>query len=103
MRKRGTKHVKGILDGLLRKWEKGTVRKGDAVRSAWAAAAGEKDRQHARPVNLKNGVLMVIVENSSWLYKFTLERRDLLEKFNESYTGRKKAQDIRFRIGVIDG
>ncbi|RKY42162.1 MAG: hypothetical protein DRP85_03880 [Candidatus Makaraimicrobium thalassicum] len=97
-----TRHIKGILDGLLGKWEKGTVKKGDAVRAAWAATAEEEARKHARPVNMKNGILMVIVESSSWLYKFTLEKKDILERFNENYKGRKKATDIRFRIGTLD-
>ena len=45
---------------------------------------------------------MVIVENSSWLYKLTLEKKRTIEKFNEGYPGRKKVKDIRFRVGVLD-
>ncbi|NQT32114.1 MAG: DUF721 domain-containing protein [Candidatus Omnitrophica bacterium] len=93
------KHVGGILDGLIRKWEQGTVKKGNAVMEAFSKAAEEETKKHAKPVSLKKGVLVVIVENSSWLYELTLKKREFLKKFNESYTGKIKAKDVRFRIG----
>ncbi len=96
---RHTPHIKGIVDGLLQKWETGNVKKGAAVKAAWQTAVAEKDLQQAYPVSLKNGVLTVIVENSTRLYKLTLEKRKIIEKFNKNYTGRKKAKDIRFRVG----
>ena len=95
------KHVKGILDGILSKLETST-RKGNAVSEAWAEAADEKTRAHARPVSIKNGVLTVVVQDSVWLYKLLLEKQKLLEKFNEKYAGRKKAADMRFRVGASE-
>jgi len=97
-----TKHVRSILDGLLRKWEQGPVKKGNAVWDAWLVAVEEEVSEHARPVSLKNGTLLVLVENSSWLYKLTMSKRNILEKFNTNYTGRKKAIDVRFRIGTFE-
>ncbi len=102
MKRKGARHVGWVVDGLLRKLEQRTVKKANAVMAAWAAAAGEEEKKHARPVSLKNGRLMVITENSSWLYKLTLEKKGILERFNANYTGRKKALDIRFRVGSID-
>jgi len=96
-------HVKGIVGGLIRKWETGTVKKGNAVTDAWLASVEEDTKGHARPVSFKKGILMVIVENAPWLYRLTVEKRTILAKFNENYTGRKKATDIRYRIGDIDG
>ncbi len=100
--RKDARHVGGILDGLITKLEKGAVKKGNAVRMAWRAASGEETAKHTRPVSLKNGVLMVIVENSVWLYKLTLEKMDIMNKFNNVYTGRKKANNIRFRVGSTD-
>ena len=102
MKRSNARHIGKVLDGLLRKWEKGTVKKGDAVRTAWMAATKEETRKHARPISLKKGTLVVLVENSSWLYELTIEKKDILGKFNENYTGRKKAGDIRFRVGALD-
>lgn len=99
--KKEARHVKGILDGILSKLETGK-RKGNAVSEAWMKAAGEETRAHARPVNIKNGVLTVVVQDSVWLYKLLLEKRKLLERFNENYPGRKKAADMRFRVGASE-
>ena len=93
------KHLKGIVNSLLRKWEKGIAKKGSAVIEAWSSAAGKNAEVHTRPVSLKKGILVVAVDNSTWLYKLTLEKKRILKKFNEKYTGRIKAKDIRFRIG----
>lgn len=102
MYSRGSKHVGGILDGLIRKWETGSVKKGSAVRKAWGEALPEDTKTYSRPVSLKKGILMVIVENSTRLYDLTLKKKEILKRFNEKYTGKKKAHDIRFRIGSLD-
>lgn len=99
---RDSKHVGGILDGLIRKWESGHVKKGSAVRKAWSEATPEETKTYSRPVSLKKGVLLVVVENSTRLYDLTLKKKEILRKFNEKYTGKKKASDIRFRIGSLD-
>jgi predicted nucleic acid-binding Zn ribbon protein len=99
---RKTGHVRNIVDNLLLKWEKEKVNKGGAVRDAWEFAVGEEAKRHTRPVSLKTGTMVVIVEDTSWLYRLTLEKRKILSKFNEKYAGRKKPADIRFRIGSLD-
>ena len=97
-----TGHVRGILSDLLRRIEKGPGKKGNAVREAWYEVVSEEMKKHTRPVSLKKGVLVVITDNSSWLYRMTLEKRNIQRKFNESYSGKKKIKNIRFRIGTIE-
>ncbi|MBU0570584.1 MAG: DUF721 domain-containing protein [Candidatus Omnitrophica bacterium] len=102
MRRRGTGRVAHVVEGLLRKWETGSVKKGNAVRDAWMSAAGEEALGRTQPVSFKKGTLMVIVENSTWLYKLTMEKRGIIKLFNENYSGRQKLEEIRFRIGKTD-
>ena len=102
MKKNDPRHVRGVIAGLLQKWQKGTYKKANAVMLAFSSAVEEEAKKHARPVSLKNGTLMIIVENSPWLYKLTLEKKKILKTFNEKYTGRKKAKEIRFRVGDIN-
>ena len=97
--KRPAKRIDGVVSDLIQKWQTTKLGKADAVRGAWKKAAPEESQPHAQPVSFKYGVVMVIVENSSWLYRLTMEKRTILERFNENYTGRKKAVDIRFRVG----
>ncbi len=98
----GARHLRGIIDGLLKKIETGPGKKGNAVMDAWRCAADEEIKKHTRPVSFKKGTLVVLVENSGWLYRVTLEKRKILEKFNSEYRGKKKAKDIRFRIGEME-
>ncbi|MFH1878712.1 MAG: DUF721 domain-containing protein [Candidatus Omnitrophota bacterium] len=96
------KHVKRVVDGLLLRWEKEIPKKGNAVLSAWEEAVNSGERGHSQPVSLKKGVLLIVVESSAWLYRLTIEKKKILEKFNKSYTGRKKAEEIRFRGGCLN-
>ncbi len=102
MKRKEVKHVRGVVEKLLQKWQGGTVKKGSAIRQAWTAAMKEEAKGQAWPIDLKNGVLTVNVGNSAWLYTLTMEKKNIINRFNENYTGRKKAKTIRFRIGVTD-
>jgi len=102
MKKENTKHVRSIVTGLIRKLESGTAKKANAVTQAWLGAINEKTRGHARPVSFKKGELVVVVENSTWLYYLSMEKGKIKEKINKSYPGRKKIEKIRFRVGKVD-
>lgn len=99
--KREAKHVRSVLDGLISKLETG-AKKGNAVLEAWNASIDEKTRMHARAVSLKGTVLTIVVQDSVWLHKLTMEKRNILRKFNENYSGRKKAAEARFRVGAAE-
>lgn len=98
-KKERTKKIEHVVGGLLRKIEQSGVKKAGAVNEAWLLSVGEKTSEHTSPVSFKKGILMVITENSTWLYKMTLEKRNIIKKFNENYTGRQKVKEIRFRVG----
>ncbi len=101
MTDRSPKGLREIVGGLLRKIEKGPAQKGKAAMEAWKAATDEKTRENTNLAGFKNGKLTVIVKNSAWLYKLTMEKKNLLKRFNDSYTGKKKADGIRFRLGEL--
>lgn len=101
-RQQKAKHVRGVVGDLLKKWEDGAVKKGTALRDAWMESIDEKVKGHARPISMKRGILLVEVEDSVWLYKLTLEKRKILDRFNEKYTGRIKAKDMRCRVGTLE-
>ena len=92
------KHVKEIVSGLLQKWEKRSTNK---IMKTWEEVAGEGARK-TKPVKIDKGTMVVVVENSSVLYKMTMEKKKLIEEFNKKYVGKKKLKDIRYRVGVIE-
>ena len=101
-RRHGTGQIKDVVGAFIKKIEGGAAKKGSAVIEAWRSVVGDEAKEHTLPVSLKKGTLVVVVENSVWLYKLTLEKDKVLKKFNEKYEGRKKAEQIRFRVGVVE-
>ena len=76
--------------------------KGDGVREAWKESAGPEAAGHTIPVDFKRGTLMVIVDSSPWLYRITMEKKKIIARFNETYKGKKKLENIRMRVGKTD-
>jgi predicted nucleic acid-binding Zn ribbon protein len=102
MRNSAPRHLDDILSGMMSRWENQTAKKVNAVRDAWAKAVDEGALAHTQPVSCKKGELMVIVDNSVWLYKLTMEKKEIIRKFNENYPGRQKLSEIRYRVGKTD-
>ncbi len=71
------------------------------ISKMWEKAVGKKGSMHTRAVFLKSKRLVVNVSDSSWLYKLTLEKEELIKKFNNNLHGRKKIKALQFRIGEI--
>jgi predicted nucleic acid-binding Zn ribbon protein len=58
----------------------------------------QKELRHIKLNYLKQGILNVNVDSSSWLYSLSLRKQDLLTKINKKCSAIK---DIHFRIGAI--
>lgn len=56
----------------------------------------KKELGHIKFKYFKEGVLGLAVDSSSWLYKFSLQKNELLEKMRKN---KGAVKDIRFRIG----
>ncbi|MBL7157474.1 MAG: DUF721 domain-containing protein [Candidatus Omnitrophica bacterium] len=82
--------IKKIISGLRKE-------KGEDFLAAWESAAGEGASKHTKINFLKQGRLVVSVSNSSWLYRLTLEKQNILEKLNR--TQNRKVKELQFRIG----
>jgi hypothetical protein len=59
----------------------------------------KKEQAHIKFNYLKNGILNVKVDSSSWLYHFSLQKEDLLAKLRKKS---KAIQEIRFHLGEIN-
>lgn len=94
--------MRGVVETLLKKWEDGSVKKAGKVSEAWQKSVWDEALKKTRPVSIKKGTLTVIVENSSWLYRVSLEKKKILDRFNENYDSRKKADQIKLRIGNLN-
>ena len=66
----------------------------------WEVAVGGSIARNAKPGALHGDVLVVIVNNSSWLHQLRFMKADMLAKLNKHLeTG--CLSDVRFKIGVL--
>lgn len=89
--------IKDTIDSVMQRIR--TKSQGTGVDSISAILKKNLTKSELRHIKLNyfnKGVLYVNVDSSSWLYKINLQKRDLLNKVNQSDIVIK---DIRFRIG----
>ncbi len=68
------------------------------VFEVWDEAVGADIARNARPVSVKDGLLVVEVRNPVWMTELTFARPKLKSKLNRAL-GRGAIRDISFRIG----
>lgn len=92
--------IKDILDGLLRDLGGGKVSQAGILEAAWTKAIGEAGAKHSKPIDIKEGVLVVHVDSSSWLHKLTMEKAGIMQRVRAEL-GEGPVKDIKLRIGEI--
>jgi predicted nucleic acid-binding Zn ribbon protein len=93
-------HLKDVLKKVLSDLEEKGKEEHDLL-MAWERAVGKRAARHTKPASLKSRKLTVNVSDSTWLYKLTLERKDIAERFNAIVGKKGKIRELRFRIGDI--
>lgn len=91
-----TEAMEAVLKGL----GGGRGPQAGSVSAAWAKVAGEDGTKHTKPVDIRDGVLIVHVDSSGWLHKLTMEKMRLLSGIKRDI-GEDLVRDIKLRIGEI--
>ena len=91
--------LKDVLSKIIRDIKKKEKEELD-FEKAWDETVGAKAARHTKPACIKNKRLIVNVSNSTWLYKLTLEKNELINTLNEK-AKQKKIKEIQFRIGDV--
>lgn len=93
--------MRGIVSNIDQK----TILTEETMMGVWTRAAGKRAAKHSRPVQLKKSKLIVNVENSSWLYELTLNRKKIVPKLDREIArltdNKKTVKDIQLRIGEV--
>ena len=89
------------LNHVLRKWGLRQHVNERMALSVWHEAAGSKLSSCTRAAAVKEGILFVQVQNSSWAQHLTFFKGTLLKKINRLLKG-NVIKDIRFQVGVVD-
>ena len=102
--KKADDHRKNPLEGVLKNLISSLGGKGkfteEDLAAAWEEVVGGKAASHSRPRSLKGDRLVINVDDSSWLYELTIQKKDILKKLSEKLKS-KRLKDITFRIGDL--
>ena len=90
--------ISEAMDVVLKGLGGGRGPQAGSVSAAWAKAAGEDGMKHAKPVDIRDGVLIIHVDSSGWLHKLTMEKIRLLTGI-KTELGEDLVRDIKLRIG----
>ncbi|MBT8495648.1 MAG: DUF721 domain-containing protein [Deltaproteobacteria bacterium] len=96
-RKRTSLTATSLIGGVLDKYRiRGDVRESRAVQ-AWGGIVGERIAARAWPHHIKEGVLLVAVENSSWMHQLSFMKDDIIAKINEA-AGGPLVREVRLEL-----
>lgn len=98
MKKEGP--LKDVVKKIIGDLEKKEKEELDVLK-IWKKTVGTKAAKHTSPAFLKGKRLVVCVSDSAWLYKLTLEKSKLIQKFNNNIKSKKKIRELQFRIGNV--
>ena len=93
--------LEGVLKRIIKKLGPGGNFTEEGVADAWRYAVGDAAAKHAAPASFRNGVLIVNVDSSGWLYDLTIRKGEILEKMCERLKAARKIKQLRFRIGDV--
>ena len=87
-----------VLPQVLRGLRTDTRLTREQIQKTWKRLVGEKAAQHSWPRRLRQGRLIVEVENSGWLYLLNLKKPQLIQGLVE-LLGASQVKDLSLRIG----
>jgi predicted nucleic acid-binding Zn ribbon protein len=96
--KKSFTHIKDVIDTLLSTSALDIGLDDIEIWKLWNSAVGKKIAKHARPSNIKNGVLTVKVSDSVWLQELEFMAETIKEKLNRK-TQKHSVKKIRFKVG----
>lgn len=87
--------LKAALEKALRGAKIDNAIKQYSAIDLWADTVGKNISSNTEPVDVRHGVLMVRVSNSTWRQELMFRKEEILNKLNEKI-GKKLIRDIRF-------
>ena len=87
--------IKTILENLFRKRKLSSTLESYRVFGAWEDAVGPRIARHSQPKGLRDRVLWVKVDNSTWMQELNFLEGKIKEKLNQMI-GSPMIEKIRF-------
>jgi|GEM_PF-2641862 len=99
LRKRGPIPISEVIPELTRGLGEDVLKR-EKIASLWQKVVGKKKGLHAKAATFENGVLTVVIDNSSSLYELSLEKEAILQKLQKEL-GHREVKEIRFQVGNL--
>ena len=97
---RNFKPISTALDGVLKKIGLFSKMKSYTALLVWKEIVGEKISTHTNPVFVKNGCLIVNVDNSTWMNELSIMKKEIIKNLNQKI-GMIAVKDIHFHMGKL--
>ncbi len=98
--KRQAVAIRDVVGDIIKKLGTGRGLQAEALSACWARAIGQENLRHAKPVEIRDGILIVHVDSSGWIHKLSMEKPRILMKMKEE-AGEGIIKDIKLRIGEL--
>jgi hypothetical protein len=73
----------------------------NVCQDVWQEIVGSQFANCSRPANLRQGVLEIVVNNSTVLQELTFRKKELLEQMRDQLP-EQRITALRLRVGVIE-
>ena len=93
-------HIKEIIENIFATSALPINHDDVSIWKTWDVVVGEKIAQHARPSQIKKGVLLVKVTDSVWLQELEFMAESIRQGLNRELK-REAVKKIRFRVGPL--
>ena len=90
--------LKDIVPQVIEKMVAQKAGQGQQLQEVWAKLVGELGLKHTKLGGMKDGILVVYVDSSAWLFQMNLKRSEYLNKLKKESVELKK---IIFKIGKV--
>lgn len=95
------KKIADVMSELLTRRGYARVQAAASYDDAWREAAGEQMARYTRVVQIRRGVVEVIVANSTLVQELTFQKRAILKQLAELLPEERIA-DLRCKVGPIE-
>ncbi|MBI3307103.1 MAG: DUF721 domain-containing protein [Candidatus Omnitrophica bacterium] len=93
--------LKEILPGVFSGFQNPENQKRNRLMENWPAIAGARIAPHTKPSLLRDGRLVVWVDESALAYELSQKHRQSLLKRTQAVMGEENITSVRFRVGQL--
>ena len=99
MRRKSTPEpISDVMRDVLEKLTRTKKQETHKVSLTWRSIVSKELAKHTRPLGVRKGTLLVLVEDSAWFYQINLKKPEILNELNKK-KGFEKVKTIQFRLG----